>query len=174
MNADQIQFCCAFICVASTLCRQHRPHHGGDGLGIFAAMLLQGQDNLFPALGGVVLVQFPLALDLLLVSRAVAWSVSCLGSTLFHLDAFAELDGALHPDFRPVHAKGFLPKNQDRTTTFPLPSIQVVLAALYTPAGILAPPMVNEFTVSVPLLPSGASVLILLRIVIVKLAAVSL
>src|SRR5262245_20108955 len=50
---------------ASTLPRQHRLDHGGDGLGVIAAPLLQGPDDLLAPLGGVVLVQLELALDLL-------------------------------------------------------------------------------------------------------------
>src|SRR5665213_1247259 len=52
--------------------------------------------------------------------------------------------------------------NQGRTTTFPLPSIQFSVSAPYPPAGLLTPPMLSAFTFSVPLRPSGESVLILL------------
>ena len=52
-----------------------------------------------------------------------------------------------------------------------MPSIQLSVPAPYSPAGLVTPPTLSAFTVSVPLRPSDESVLILLWTVIVKLAA---
>src|SRR5579871_1731177 len=46
---------------------------------------------------------------------------------------------------------------QGRTTTRPWPSIQLSVAAVYSPAGFLRPPTVSALTVSTPPRPSAAS-----------------
>src|SRR5438132_4003208 len=48
---------------ALTLRRKRRLYHTGDGLGVLVAPLPQGPDDFLAALGGVVLVQLPLAFD---------------------------------------------------------------------------------------------------------------
>ena len=53
------------VVTALILQGKHRLHHGRNRLGIFVALLPQDSDNLLPALNGMVLVQLPLALDLL-------------------------------------------------------------------------------------------------------------
>ena len=50
---------------------QHRLHQVGDGLGVFILPLAQGADDAPAALDGVILVQFPLALDPLHLRRLV-------------------------------------------------------------------------------------------------------
>src|SRR5262249_10934701 len=78
----------------------------------------------------------------------------------------------------PGSAVGHAPResriDHGRTITRPLPSIQGAPGAPYVPAGCFTPTTVSAFTVNVPLPPSGASVLILLWTVIVRLAARSL